>query len=59
MSSWGAGTNGRRRDALTPDDLALYDAVAATLDPAPRCWLEGGRRGAGDPSGAPAATGRV
>jgi aryl sulfotransferase len=43
------GINGRWRAALTPDDLALYDAMAATLDPALRAWLEGGRRVAGDP----------
>jgi aryl sulfotransferase len=39
------GTNGRWREALTADDRALYDAVAATLDPEVRAWLEGGRRG--------------
>ena len=43
------GSNGRWRDALTPGDLALYDSLAATLDPALRAWLEGGRRVAGDP----------
>ena len=43
------GSNGRWRDALTPDDLALYDSLAATLDLALRAWLEGGRRVAGDP----------
>ena len=32
-----------------PDDLALYDRVAAGLDPALRAWLEGGRHMAGDP----------
>ena len=37
------GTNGRWRDVLTDDDLALYDKAAATLDPALRHWLEGGR----------------
>ena len=45
------GSNGRWRDALTPDDLSLYESVAATLDPALRAWLEGGRRRAGDPRG--------
>ena len=40
------GTNGRWRDVLTDDDLALYDAAAATLDPALRRWLEGGRHAA-------------
>jgi len=37
------GTNGRWRDVLTDDDLAMYDEAAATLDPALRRWLEGGR----------------
>jgi hypothetical protein len=27
----------------------LYESVAATLDPALRAWLEGGRRMVGDP----------
>jgi aryl sulfotransferase len=39
------GSNGRWRDVLTPDDLALYDAAAARLDPELRAWLEGGRSG--------------
>jgi aryl sulfotransferase len=39
------GTNGRWRDALTEDDLAMYDAAAASLDPSLRTWLEGGRQG--------------
>jgi aryl sulfotransferase len=38
------GSNGRWREALTADDLALYEAAAARLDPALRAWLEGGRR---------------
>ena len=37
------GDNGRWRSVLTDDDLAQYDAAAATLDPALRRWLEGGR----------------
>ena len=37
------GTNGRWHDVLTDDDLALYEAAAATLDPTLRQWLEGGR----------------
>ena len=41
------GTNGRWRDVLTDDDLALYDKAAATLEPELRAWLEGGRRNAG------------
>jgi hypothetical protein len=49
------GSNGRWRNAVTPDDLALYDAV--TLDPALRAWLEGGRLAAGGPSAVTAATG--
>ena len=41
------GTNGRWRDVLTDDDLAMYVEAAATLDPALRRWLEGGRHAAG------------
>jgi aryl sulfotransferase len=37
------GTNGRWRDVLTDDDLALYEAAATTLDPTLRQWLEHGR----------------
>ena len=37
------GDSGRWRGVLTDDDLALYDDAAATLDPALRGWLEGGR----------------
>ena len=37
------GSNGRWREALTADDLRLYDVAAATLDPQLRSWLEGGR----------------
>jgi aryl sulfotransferase len=37
------GTNGRWRDVLTDDDLVLYDAAVAALDPALRTWLEHGR----------------
>jgi aryl sulfotransferase len=43
------GRNGRWRDALTDDDLALYDTAAASLDPGLRAWLEAGRLAAGDP----------
>jgi aryl sulfotransferase len=39
------GTNGRWRDVLTDDDLALYERGAAALDPALRHWLEHGREG--------------
>ena len=41
------GDNGRWRSVLTDDDLAQYDAAAATLDPALRQWLEGGRHAVG------------
>jgi aryl sulfotransferase len=37
------GDNGRWRKVLTEDDLTLYDASAAALDPMLRRWLEGGR----------------
>ena len=37
------GSNGRWRDVLDEDDLAMYHAAAATLDPTLRAWLEGGR----------------
>jgi len=35
------GTNGRWRDVLVPDDLVLYEKMAADLDPDLRGWLEG------------------
>jgi aryl sulfotransferase len=41
------GDNGRWRGVLTDDDLARYDAAAATLDPDLRRWLEGGRHAVG------------
>ena len=37
------GTNGRWRDVLTPEDLALYETAAARLEPDLRRWLENGR----------------
>ena len=37
------GTNGRWRDVLTADDLALYETAASKLDPELRDWLENGR----------------
>jgi aryl sulfotransferase len=43
------GTNGRWRDVLTPEDLALYERAASALDPDLRAWLEGGSLAAGDP----------
>lgn len=35
------GSNGRWRQALTADDLVLYEKMAAALDPGLRAWLEG------------------
>lgn len=43
------GTNGRWRDVMTTDDLALYDQVAKCLTPGLARWLQSGRLGAGDP----------
>jgi aryl sulfotransferase len=44
------GVNGRWREALTEDDLALYDAkVREKFSPTLAAWLEGGRLVAGDP----------
>jgi aryl sulfotransferase len=43
------GTNGRWRDVLSSEDLALYEQAAARLDPGLRSWLEGGSLAAGDP----------
>lgn len=37
------GTNGRWRDVLNDDELALYEKRARQLDPQLRAWLEGGR----------------
>lgn len=37
------GTNGRWRDVLSRDDLALYEERVRQLDPQLRAWLEGGR----------------
>jgi aryl sulfotransferase len=34
------GTNGRWRDVLTEEDLALYETAAAQLDQGLRSWLE-------------------
>lgn len=41
------GEEGRWRDALTDDDLAMYDKAAATLDPTLHRWLEQGRHAVG------------
>jgi aryl sulfotransferase len=43
------GSNGRWKDELSADDLALADKLAARFSPGLRRWLEGGRRVAGDP----------
>jgi aryl sulfotransferase len=44
------GRNERWREALTPEDIARYEARAAReLSPALASWLEKGRRIAGDP----------
>jgi aryl sulfotransferase len=43
------GTNGRWRDVLTADDLALYEQAAKRLTPGLAHWLQGGRLVAGDP----------
>jgi aryl sulfotransferase len=44
------GTNGRWRDVLTDDDLALYDAkVREQFPPGLAAWIEGGRRASGAP----------
>jgi aryl sulfotransferase len=40
------GTNGRWRDALTSDDVVLYESAAARLPMDLRRWLEGGTRSA-------------
>jgi aryl sulfotransferase len=47
------GTNGRWRDVITAEDLALYDQVAARMTPGLTRWVEQGRLGAGDPRTAP------
>lgn len=43
------GTNGRWREVMTADDLALYDQVATRLTPGLARWLQSGRLVAGDP----------
>ena len=43
------GTNGRWRDVMTAEDLALYDQVAKRLTPGLAHWLQSGRLVAGDP----------
>jgi aryl sulfotransferase len=39
------GTNGRWKDVLTTEDLALYEQAASKLDADLRHWLENGRLG--------------
>ncbi len=43
------GSNGRWKEELSGDDLALAEKLAARFSPGLRRWLEGGRRVAGDP----------
>jgi aryl sulfotransferase len=47
------GTNGRWRDVMTAEDLALYESVASRLTPGLAQWLEVGRLQAGDPRSSP------
>jgi aryl sulfotransferase len=48
------GTNGRWREEIPAEDLALYDAIAARrFTPGLARWIEGGRREAGEPRRAP------
>jgi aryl sulfotransferase len=48
------GDNGRWRNVLTDDDLALYESAASTLDPTLRQWLEHGRNAVGTGTEPPA-----
>jgi len=43
------GSNGRWKDELSADDLALADKLVIRFSPGLRRWVEGGRRVAGDP----------
>jgi aryl sulfotransferase len=47
------GTNGRWREVMSVDDLALYENAAKRLAPGLTHWLQHGRLGAGDPRMAP------
>jgi aryl sulfotransferase len=48
------GVNGRWREVLTEDDLALYETrVREMLTPGLASWLDGGRGRTGDPRSAP------
>src|SRR5262245_57008405 len=43
------GTNGRWRDEMTAEDLALYEQAARRFTPGLAAWIEHGRLIAGDP----------
>ena len=48
-------TNGRWRDEISPEDLALYDEkVRRHFSPGLVSWIEAGRQAAGDPTICPA-----
>ena len=48
------GTNGRWRDEIPPDELALYEQKATSrFTPGLASWIEGGRLEAGGPRSAP------
>jgi aryl sulfotransferase len=47
------GTNGRWRDVMTADELALYDRVASRMSPGLAQWIAHGRLETGDPRTAP------
>lgn len=47
------GSNGRWKDELSADDLALAEKLAARLSPGLRRWVENGRWVAGDPVASP------
>ena len=46
------GSNGRWRDVMTADDLALYEKAATRFTPGLAHWIENGRLVAGDPRAA-------
>jgi aryl sulfotransferase len=48
------GSNGRWREEIPAEDLALYDEIAASrFTPGLSRWIEGGRKESGDPRDAP------
>ncbi len=47
------GSNGRWKDALSADDLALADQLASRFTPGLRRWVERGRLVGGDPVSSP------